>query len=532
MPLECMRRTSGGKGNIGKFIERDPRIHICAAGVPTKKPNESVADNFNQYLLKDEVDALLGDTIIPPPKPRPLLPLRHPIPIDSRYGGPYGQVAQIISPPTRSKFHTICDDLRETYYASYWKKGLGQVPDPTPMLPTGFDIEGTTFGKKLAPDITLYDLVMPKNPTDQTLPSRGPGLQTCRNYCRPAYNPDLTYGERLNAEPRGILMKCALTDDRVKLGIDKRTITNFVKTDVDLAYQTTLGTSSTPLDNINCVPEGYSFGKLKFPENLPECLTTCKIDPQKDVVRKCLAHLNSLRKIMTKKFLPTYFRQFYLALKYYDKEKTGWLPKKIIYDYCGTQNIRFDPSLIQPLLILWNAFDEQSCIEYKTFVQVLNYKAVLPDLPKISEFPPDCLDFRTTYGEMVKLGQEKDYSLRAGLPSGRYLDLDYPITPEGFCGAHRICLCQESDMMSALTPSILTSMFVSHRDMYAKRKPHVVKRVFDAMGEKFTDERFNAIWEEAKKYHSQGWVCYETFRKAMEKYPEADFVKGKVTNNS
>lgn len=529
MPLECITRTSGGKGNIGKFTERDPRIRICAAGIPSLKSNESVADNFKQYLLKDQVDALLGDAIIPPPKPRPLPPLRRPIPIDSRNGGPCNQVARLINPPMKTKFHTICDDLRDTHYASYWKKGLGQVPDPTPMLPTGFDIQGTTFGKRLAPDITLYDLVMPKTPTDFTLPSRAPGVQTCRNYCKPAFNPDLTYGERLHAEPSGILMKCALTDDRVKLGTDKRTITNFIKTDMDMAYQTTLGNSSAPYNNINCVPKGFSFGKLKHPENLPECLTTCTIDPQKDVIRKCLAHLNCLRKIMSKKFLPTYFRQFYLALKYFDKGKTGWLPKQTLYDYCGTQNIRFDPALIQPLLILWNAFDEQSCIEYKTFVRVLNYKAVLPDLPKISEFPPECLDFRTTYGEMVKPGQEKDCRPMAGLPSGRYLDLDYPITPEGFCRAHRICLCQESDMKSSLTPSILTLMFVSHRDMFAKREPHVVRRVFEAMGEQITDERFNAIWEEAKKSHSQGWVCYETFRKAMKKYPTEDFEKDKDT---
>lgn len=529
MPLDCIKRTSGGKGNIGKFTERDPRI--CAAGVPSQKANESVADNFNQYLLKDEVDAILGDAIIPPPKPRPLAPLRKPIPVDTRNGGPYTQVGELINPPLKTKYQTICDDLRETHYASYWKKVLGQVSDAAPMLPAGFDTKGTTFGKKLVHDISLYDLVMPKIPTDQTLPSRAPGVQTCRNYCKPAFNPDLTFGERKDTDPSGILMKCALTDDRVKLGTHKRTITNFIKTDVDMAYQTTLGKSLAPFDNIDCVPEGFSFGLLKRPENLPECLTTFPIDPRKDEVRKCLAHMNCLRKIMSKKFLPTFFRKFYLALKYYDKDKSGWLPKKIIYDYCGTQNIRFDPALIEPLLAMWNAYDGKDCIEYKTFVQVLNYKDIVPDLPKISEFPPECLDFRTTYGEMVKPGQKKDCGPMAGLPSGRYLDLDYPITPDEYCRAHRACLCQESDMMSSLSPSILTLMFVSHRDMFEKREPHVVKRVFEAAGEKLTDERFNAIWEEAKKYHSQGWVCYETFRRAMEKYPVEDFDKNKETNN-
>lgn len=104
----------------------------------------------------------------------------------------------------------------------------------------------------------------------------------------------------------------------------------------------------------------------------------------------------------------------------------------------------------------------------------------------------------------------------AGVPSGRYFDLDFPVTPDNCSKADRACLPHESDVKSCLCPSALTLLHVNHRHMYAKREPEVVRRVFEASGENFTDESFNAIWEEAKKFHSQGWVCYETFRRALE----------------
>ncbi|XP_049877266.1 EF-hand domain-containing family member B-like [Pectinophora gossypiella] len=517
MPLECQRLTTGGKGNVGKYIERDARI--CAAGVPSSQADETVGRALQHYLLKDEVDALMSDAIIPPKPPRPLPPLRQPLPYDRRNAGLNTCVAKLVNPPNQTKFQQLTADVKDTVYQSYWKKPLGQVPDPIPMFPKGFDIHGTTYGKKLPYEGTLYDLVMPKIPLPDLPPSKRAGVQVRRNYCQPAFNPDLTYGYRTKVDPRGIYAKCALTDNRVVEGTAERTCNNFIQADFQVRKQPILGKVLAPNNNISCVPEGYTFGMLKRPENLPECLTFCELNPGRVFFRKCLGHLNSLRKILSTRFLPTFFKKAYYNLKYFDKEKCGWIPKEIVYEYCGSKLIRFDPSLIEPLLCMWKAFDG-SKIEYKTFSHILNFKEPLPELPKVPDLHPDCLDFRTTYGEMVKPGQDPGPLMRAGLPSGRYMDTDYPVTPEGYCKAHRTCLPHESDMNSCLKPSILTLVHVSHRDLYAKREPHVVRRVFEAAGDTFTEEKFNAIWEEAKKYHSLGWVCYETFRKALESYKE------------
>ncbi|CAG9563978.1 unnamed protein product [Danaus chrysippus] len=141
-----------------------------------------------------------------------------------------------------------------------------------------------------------------------------------------------------------------------------------------------------------------------------------------------------------------------------------------------------------------------------------------PELPKIYDVPEEYLDFRTTYGDMVRENQEIDTRNMAGIPSGRYFDKDYPITPEGCCKADRTYLPHESDARTCLLPSILTSLGVSHRDLYARRDRKTIMEVFGRAGYKFDEEKFKTIWEMAEKYHSQKWVCYETFRKCLREY--------------
>ncbi|CAH2089580.1 unnamed protein product [Euphydryas editha] len=518
MPVDCQKSTSGGKGNQGMFIERDKKV--CAAGLPTAQPNDFVADCLQHYLLKDEVDALISDSIIPSKKPRPSPPLRYPLPLDKRFAGPFGQVAELINPPLKTKFQTLVDDLKDTPYSSYWKKPLGKGSDQVPMLPEGLDTLKTTFGKKTEFHGCLYDIVMPKEPIrydNINTKSKEPGVQVTRNYCTPAYNPDLTFGYRTFVDKRGTYARYCFTDDRIILGNGDKTITNILQSNFKDATQPKTGTVLAPNNNVNNLPQGHTFGKLKPPDNIVECLTFCERKPDQDFYRKCLGHLNSLRKYLSKRFLPTFFRGFYLSLKYFDDAKSDWLPKDIVYKACASKLIRFDSALIEPLLLLWNAFDGNK-IKYKTFIHIINYKEPLPEIPKMSDLPPNCLDFRTTYTDMVKPGQEKDERPMAGIPSGRYFDLDFPITPENCCKADRSCLPHESDMKACLCPSVLTLFHVNHRDMYAKREPHVIKKVFEGAGECLNDETFDAIWEEAKTYHSKGWVCYETFRRALEKY--------------
>lgn len=517
MPVDCQRTTSGGKGNVGMFIERDPKL--CAAGLPSAQPDDRVGDSLEHYLLKDEVDALLSDAIIPIPKPRPLPPSRHYPQTDKRYAGPFCDMAQLINPPIKTKFQTLVADFKDTAYKSYWNMPLGKVRDPVPMLPEGFDLY-TTFGKPTAFHGRLYDIVMPKEPyPDKTPSSKLAGVQLERNYCSPPYKSDATYGHRTFVDKRGTYARCCVTDDRVTIGTADRTIINTIQANYQDINQPRVGKTLAPNDNISNVPDGYTFGKLKPPDNLPECLTTCEINPGMEFFRKCLKHLNTLRKGLSKRFLPSFFRNFYSNLKYFDEDKSGWLSKEIVYQFCGTKLIRFDPVLIEPLLSMWKAFDGKR-IDYKTFVHVINYREPSPEMPKVSDVPDECLDYRTTYTEMVKPGQVADTRFMAGLPSGRYFDLDFPISPERCVRADRTCLPHESDMKSCLCPSVLTLLHVNHRDMYEKRDPLVVRRVFEATGETFTDEKFDEIWAEAKKYHSEGWVCYETFRKALNKYSD------------
>ncbi|XP_075981635.1 EF-hand domain-containing family member B-like [Anticarsia gemmatalis] len=519
MPLECRKTTSGGKGNLGMFIERDP--DIVAAGLPTAQSTETAADSLQHYLMQEEADALISDAIVPTPPPRPLPPLRKPIPRDMRNSGPFGDVPTLVNPPTDTKFQTLVKEFKETSYKSYWKTPVGRVPDPTPMLPEGFDILGTTFGKPTPCLDTLYDVVMPKVPyPDKTPPNKEAGVQLrIRNYCKPSYNPDLTFGKRTFVDKRGTFARCCLTNDKILLGSGNKMICNSIQANLQNTTQARIGEILAPNDNQREVPKDYTFGILKPPGNLSECFTNCELNKELDFFRKCVRHLNTLRKGLSKRFLPTFFHNFYLKLKYYDTDKTGWLSRDFVYKQCGIVRIRFDPALIEPLLSMWRAFDGTN-IEYKTFVHVINYREPSSEMPKVLDFKPECLDYSTTYTDMVKPGQDVGNRLMAGIPSGRYIDMDFPISPDRCLVADRVCLPHESDMKSCLSPSILTKLFVNHRHMYEKQDPANVRRVFEAAGEKFTDKRFNAIWEEAQKWHSEGWVCYETFRRTLEQHPD------------
>ncbi|KAJ2948623.1 hypothetical protein O0L34_g7876 [Tuta absoluta] len=515
----CQREA--GKGTCGKSIDRFKLI--CAAGVPTAQPEFDMKSILQQYLLQDEVDALLSDAIItPPPHPKKLAPLRHPVKPDQRHRVYNSELATLVNPPKTTNLQAMVDDLKHTVYKSYWRNPLGKVPDPTPMFPQGYDIKNTTYGKKRPHDGSLYDLIMPKYPlSDMTPKSKKPGVQTERNYCTPAFNVDLTFGYATNIDKRGKHVKCCMTDPTVIDGTSNYNAMNTIQADRQRLYQPCKGNALTPNNNINSVPKGYAFGTptQSDPEYLSECLSSCTINPKLHSFRKCLSHLNSLRRVISTRYLPSFFHKFYSILKHEDKENSGWLPKNIVYNYCAIHLIRFNPSQIEPLLCIWEAFDG-SKIKYETFCQIINFKMHIPELPKVPDLDPNCLDFRTTYREMVKPGQTSDERPIAGVPSGRYLDLDYPITPAGYILTDRSCLPEESDMKSCVNPSIFTLMNVSHRDMYARREPEVVRRVFEAAGEEFTDEKFNKVWEEAKKHHSQGWVCYATFRRALkELYP-------------
>ncbi|XP_013170164.1 PREDICTED: EF-hand domain-containing family member B-like, partial [Papilio xuthus] len=303
MPVDCQRSTTGGKGNLGMFYDRSPKI--CAAGLPTQQPDNRIVDNLQHYLVKDEVDSLISDAIMPPEVPRPLPPLRRPIPLDMRNAGIYGEGANIINPPNKTKFRALVEDFKDTSYSSYWKKALGKVQDPIPMLPEGLDVYNTTFGRKLHDQETLYDVVFPKVPLeDKTSVSGFPAAQIDRKYCTPPFNPDLTYGHRSYIDKRGIQVKTCLTDDNVVVGNGNRTVLNTIQSTYKEFYNARPGKVLAPNNNINEVPDGYSFGILSKPDNLKECLSICEINPECEFYRKCLAHLNTVRKCMSTRFLP------------------------------------------------------------------------------------------------------------------------------------------------------------------------------------------------------------------------------------
>lgn len=496
----------------------DRQSKICAAGKPSTIDSKGVGGLLRDYSLQDEVDALFHDAIFPPPIPRTER-TRRPSPKDVRNAGFFTEGRVLINPPTKTKYLQLVNELRETTYASYWHKPIGSSRDPAPLLPKGYGRNTKTFGKSTKPKEIAKDIIFPVNPVPDR-EQQSHGLQSTRNYCEPAFDKNRIYGLK---NSRTSSVECCLKNDNIYLGKHLSCPINENEAQFKKANSPALGLYLAPNDNINNVPKGFRFGiqTTRIDETTSHCLKCCKPNPEKEFIHDCLRHLNNVRKCLRKSHPHTVFKTYYLKLKFIDKCKTGWLPKKEIYDFCLINRIYFQSDLLEPLLYVWKAFDGSN-IEYETFFRVVNYREPFPDLPKIQDLDESCLHFHTTYSDMVKPGQEQDKRLRAGIPSGRYLDLDYPTVPTGYCRADIMVLPEESDVFSRLSASTFTNFEVTHRDVFAVRDQKSVRRVFEANRDKFTDEEFEKVWKEAAKHHSKGMVCYETFRKALTMHYKAN----------
>lgn len=520
MSKTCKRQVAGGKGNFGMFIDRQP--NICAAGRPSPLNEPSISVVLSLTTLQDEVDALIHDSIIPPP-PKPASPplSRQPLIRDVRHMGSNTEAQALINPPVKTKFQTLVEDLKETVYASYWNKAVGKIPDVVSKLPEGTDIFNKTFGSKPPHRISLYDVVMPNDQVhDEGQKTDSGKCNVNRNYPSP-FNPDAVFGAKYKNNVRESTLKQYLTDDRIPIGIHLKKHINVQHVEFLERTQARLGVPLFPINNMAGLPQGHVFGvnTSKDAISVANCLNHSHgvNNTQKELVKKSLVHLNTLRKCLSKRYDALFFKNLYLGLKRFDQCKTGWLPKKLVYDYCASRFIHIDKNLLENLLLLWKICNGAE-IEYKSFVNVINFTQVTPHVPKIEDAPDLLVENRTIYSDMTKGGQETDTRLRAGAPSGWYLEKDTVFIPDTNCKADQGSLPHETDVRGCLNPSMFTIMGLSHRDMFAPREPITIRRVFEAAGEEFTNDSFDLVWEMAKKCHSQGLVCYETFRRAMREF--------------
>lgn len=512
-------RTCAEEENIGTVEYRQPKVYTpCKLITGGLKggikgiPEEGI---LQEYCLEDEVNALLHDAIIPQPKPR-TVKRRRPPPNDMRNAGIFSGGWNLINPPSETKFMDLVNDVKETTYASYWNKPLGSSRDITPLLPEEYVRKDVRFGKSTKSEESLYDIIFPVNKcSEQEL--HLVGVRSKLNYSKPAFDENKTFGYRYQ---RSSSVECCLKYENILLGKNLLSLVDVKQAEHQKATTPKLGLPMTPNDNINSVPEEFRFGlpTKKLKETTASCLNYCKVKPEKAFLHDCLRHLNSVHECLRKSHPHTLFRTYYLKLKFMDECKTGWLPREEIYDFCNRNRIFFQPNFIEPLLSMWSIFDGSN-IQYETFIRVLNYREPSLEFPKLQDIDKNCLDFRTTYGEMVKPHDNRktggDWTLRAGLPKSRYFDLDYHMVPYRSSDANIIGFPEESHAFSQMVPCTFANYDVTIQDMYATRDQKTIRRVFEASGEKFTEEKFQKVWSEAEKYHSKGVVCYETFRKAL-----------------
>lgn len=523
--------------NQGKFIDRSPII--CPAGKVFTKPNDNVAGCLQFYPIEDAMDALKHDVGIWNEKEEIKLPQQQMI--NTRHRGIYTEIKPILMPPIQTRFQTLINELKETPYESQWNKSTGASRDYVSGLPAGMQPMEITFGSPPIRGESIAELINPPKTVYQVLydsqighdlykkthDDYNPGEQVNRNYLQPPYDPDKCYGESTLYDPSGIWVRCACHwhIDEPVIAVSK------LQADYVAKNVPQLGKALSPNNNLSCVPKGHRFGKkstrdlygvedlLKDPD-CPPCLF------KRDFLN-WIQTLNELRAYVFKRRETTSKMKNLISMaRYYDKEHSGWLDKKTLYDILECKGLNFDPVEIEPLLKIIGILSDDDHIFYPKYITLIDLNKPLPEIRKIQDIPQKNQYYFTTYQAMSCDFIIIDNSVlpSAGIPSVRY-DLPTPSKRPGECRADLESLGDETTAEAAVNPSIYTNYGLNHRDFFQPRQPQVIRKIFENIGYKFTNESFNVYWELGMCHDKTGLVCIDTFKKLLKKYaPPKEYI--------
>ncbi|CAH1117708.1 unnamed protein product [Phaedon cochleariae] len=516
-------------GNQGKFIDRSPII--CAAG-KSNRCNETVDSTLHQYSLEDKISAIKHDAkiwhedVFKPPLELP--PIQN-----ACFRGTNTEIKPLLNPTVNTRFQSLIEDLKNTTYDSYWNKPIGKGRDQVPGLPKGMDPIEVTFGKQSEKGIPMKELVNPpKSPYEVLYDSQighemyqrthndyNPSEQIKRGYLSPPFNSEGTFGIKTKYDYRGIGARCAcnwhITEPVVHA--------NKIQADYLGRVQHGIGKPLAPNRNIDCVPEGHTFGDRSDRAfyGVEDLLKDSSCEPCifKRDFHKWLASLNQLRiRMAVKKRHGFNFRDFYRKCLYWDKEKSGYLAKNIFYELCSCHHLDFAKEDIESLLNFLQIIVDEN-IHYEKFIELINVNGKQLYLMPVKDIPKNNLYYVTTSqaASCDYLIIDNSAMLPAGIPSIRN-DLSHPIVPPSGCKADLENLGDNTSVKTLISPSIYNTYGLTFSDFYEPRQPGTIKKLFENIGYTFPGSTFEKFWQEGLELDQTGLVCVETFKNVLNKY--------------
>ncbi|XP_044726488.1 EF-hand domain-containing family member B-like [Chrysoperla carnea] len=505
----------------GQFCDRSPDIR--PAGVIYAKPDDSVKKTLEWYTIEEHLEALKHDAGIYhetsecPPKP---------LKRNVRTRGLCTQISELLQPGDINTFEHLKTELKETAYASYWNKPLGRARDKVTDLPIGIDILKTTFGIKGTRD-SIYDAI-PRKTKEEIEEDSKVGHenyikshngywaeeQINRNYTG-AFKKNNVFGKATHCDPNGkVTKKCLKWFNNQNL-----TVANIRQIEWERRNKPRIGKVLEPNNNASRVPPDYVFGVTSVADayDVRSSINECSSFSLENEFKFCLKHINKVRTLLQKRFPKFNFRDLYDSMRYYDqKDKTGWLPKDIVYHVCNEYNVSFDRCKIENLLKYFKILQDDK-YNIEKFVNILNKSVEFPYLSVMPAIPPEQQHYQTTTQASYRIDNTCD---ELNLPAAGIRTIRHEhVTPtiiEGGCKAYFEHLGAESTTRSAINPSIQTIYDVTHRDYLKYRPKEQIKNIFKSFLE-MSDAHFDFLWAEAEKLDN-GQVNVQMIRDLLKKY--------------
>lgn len=477
----------------GLFIDRTSALR--PAGIPLTKVGENIKDCFVHEVSELEAKPFVCKT---GPLDYSLPPWKTQI-----YNGFFTGVRECLQPEADWGFTDVLKrEFQDTVYDSLWKKRLGRVPDPVPMLPKGMVPEKVCFGKPTPKDISAGELVNPpKSYLDvmeesnvghdmykRTHNDYNPGEQIERNYIDP-FKRHLVWGKTTHSDPQGGCIKKVLDDN-----LDEKILVSKILADHRKRTKFLVGKVLEPNQNIQRVPEDHAFGKLNKREifGAGELMKDC--DPHLDKIDlfEEMSSLNTLRQQIAKRQPPFPHRDLNDAFHHIDPRNTGCLHLDQVYEILADFHVFPDRALFEAVLKRLKYLTEGDFVDYERMADVLNVNVMFPDVSKIKDCPQKMLNFETTTQAAYKYHCsphlfKNDKFPKAGVTKNPSISVN-----------------------SIVSPSIYTTYGLDPKDFFVSRTPEYLKTLFrNVTGCDISEDNFRKSWESAKDRN--GCVCVHSF---------------------
>ncbi|XP_025933931.1 EF-hand domain-containing family member B [Apteryx rowi] len=483
--------------------------------------------------------------------------------------------ALLINPLPKTNFQQRIHDKKEAIYFSNRQAALGRSHDQTPMLPTGFDITNTTFGRTVIQDVSGGELINPPKTFEEVDREAREGHDLYimshndyyvgeainRKHDSPNFDRSCVFGKETPRFEDGRNVSRSLN---WLLDLKKKAAKIVSKRSDDFKekFQPQLG-KVLDLRNMN-VPPGHTFGMLLHPDeygvgDLLHCRVPSEFLRGKDRER---AVLTAVRQNLKKASYHN-FDTLLEAFRHYNKNGDGMIDKDDLQKSCFQLNLNIDDELLDALFDCCD-LDKDGLINYLEFANFLNWK----DKMAVKEFeekiitkgikpdtsaPALCEDKKTNDEPLLKqedlvlkepgslektpkpLTRPTDHvfsdyqttssqynAVAGGLPTTYYPVCGVPTIRSDIPGP-RICHISdranygdEGNAYALLCPSVFSQKGVYERDFFRTRPKAEIEQILRNIGVNISDESFEEIWKQACKKHQRGEVCVESIRNVLD----------------